>query len=171
VLKKYIKGRVAIFIDAANILYSQQTLGWQIDYEKLIDYFKTRTELVSAHFYSGTRSEKKNQTKFFKKMQSFGYTVTTKEVKWIKDNHGKILKGKGNLDIELALDMSSITPNYDTVILLSGDSDFAPLIQLVKRKKKKVIVISTKYHIAKELIDTCDKYINLKYLREFVERK
>jgi len=39
-LKKYTKGKVAVFIDAANILYSQQTLGWRIDYQKLRDYLQ-----------------------------------------------------------------------------------------------------------------------------------
>ena len=83
----------------------------------------------------------------------------------------KILKGKGNLDIELALDMTHMTDNYDTAILLSGDSDFAPVIKLVQSKGKKAIVISTKYHVAKELIEACNKYINLKYLKEAIERK
>lgn len=41
---KFTKGRVFGFIDATNILYSQKTLGWRIDYQKLRNYLKT--ELV-----------------------------------------------------------------------------------------------------------------------------
>ena len=37
------KKRVSLFVDAANILYSQQSLGWKIDYKKLIKYFKKKT--------------------------------------------------------------------------------------------------------------------------------
>jgi len=41
-IKKFIKGRAAVFIDAENILYSQQTLGWRIDYQRLRDYLKIK---------------------------------------------------------------------------------------------------------------------------------
>ena len=37
---QYTKGRVYVFVDAANILYSQQSLGWRVDYKKLLEYFK-----------------------------------------------------------------------------------------------------------------------------------
>lgn len=164
------KGKTAVFIDAANILYSQQTLGWEIDYKKLIEYFRQNTKLVVAFFYSGKISKNRKQEKFFRKMRSFGYNVKTKEVKWIKDRNNKVLKGKGNLDIELALDMSHLTHKYDTAVLLSGDSDFAPLLEFVKEHGKRTVVVSTKYHIAKELIAAADHYINLKNIRKFIER-
>lgn len=169
-IKKYVQGRVAVYIDAANILYSQQTLGWQVDYKKLIEYFETEINLVSANFYSGRISQKSAQNKFFAKMESFGYRITTKEVKWIKDRGNKVLKGKGNLDIELAIDMSQGVDSYDWAILFSGDSDFAPLVKFVQSRGKKVVVISTKYHISKELAEAADKYINLKKLKEFIAK-
>lgn len=169
-IKKYVKGRVAVFIDAANILYSQQTLKWNIDYKKLINYFKKNTKLVSAYFYSGKISKNNKQAKFFKKMQSFGYVVVTKEVKWIKDKNGKILKGKGNLDIELALDLTHSASSYETAILMSGDSDFETAISFVKNKGKRVIVMSARGHISKELIKAAYKYIPFETLRdEFIK--
>lgn len=170
-IEEYAKGRVAVFVDASNILYSQQTLNWKIDYKKLIDYFKKRTKLVSVSFYSGKVSENRKQEKFFKKIQSFGYKVVTKEVKWIKDKNGKILKGKGNLDIELALDLTHSADSYETVVLMSGDSDFEPAVSFVKNKGKKVIVISARGHISKELIRTAHKYIPFEKLKdEFMRR-
>ena len=170
-IKKHVTGRVAVFVDAANILYSQQTLGWEIDYAKLLNYLKSETEIVSANFYSGKISKNQKQVDFFNKMQSFGYQVITKEVKWIKDRGGKILKGKGNLDIELALDVAQAIESFDTLVLMSGDSDFAVLVDLVRSKNKKVVVISTKYHISKELIEKANKYINLKFLKDQIRRE
>lgn len=161
---------MAVFIDAANILYSQQTLGWEIDYEKLINYFKKNTRLISAHFYSGVVSKNIKQEKFFRKMRSFGYKVTTKEVKWIRDKNGKILKGKGNLDIELALDLTQDMTHYKTAVLISGDSDFEPAVRFIKRKGKKVLVVSSRGHIAKELIRAADKYIPLEALKTELKR-
>lgn len=169
-IKQYAKGRVAVFIDAANILYSQQTLKWNIDYKKLINYFKKNTKLVSAHFYSGKISKNNKQTGFFKKMQSFGYIVVTKEVKWIRDKNGKILKGKGNLDIELALDLTHSADSYETAILMSGDSDFETAISFVKNKGKRVIVMSARGHISRELIKSAYKYIPFEKLKdEFIK--
>lgn len=165
-IKQYAKGRVAVFIDAANILYSQQTLKWNIDYKKLINYFKKSTKLVSAYFYSGKISKNIKQAKFFKKMQSFGYVVITKEVKWIRDKNGKILKGKGNLDIELALDLTHSADSYETAILMSGDSDFEPAVSFVKKKGKRVIVISARGHVSRELIKSAHKYIPFEKLKD-----
>jgi len=88
------KKKVSLFIDAANILYSQQSLGWRIDYRKLKKYFEDKASLKKAFFYSGKISGNKKQDNFFKLMEKFGYLVKTKEVKWIKDHNGKILKGK-----------------------------------------------------------------------------
>ncbi|MCX7881568.1 MAG: NYN domain-containing protein, partial [Patescibacteria group bacterium] len=49
--KKHAKGKTAVFIDAANILYSQQSLGWEIDYKKLYQFFKKNCQLTIMNFY------------------------------------------------------------------------------------------------------------------------
>lgn len=164
------KKKVSVFIDAANILYSQQSLGWKIDYKKLIKYFKKKTNLVEAYFYSGKVTSNQKQSKFFELMEKFGYKVKTKEVKWIKDSKGKILKGKGNLDIELALDLTHTTSNYDIALIFSGDSDFAPAIDFIRNLGKRVIVISTRGHISKELIQTSNLYLSFDKLEKYIKR-
>jgi len=58
---------------------------------------------------------------------------------------------------------------FDTIILLSGDSDFAPIIRRIKERGKHVIVVSAKNHISRELISLADKYLNLKIIRERIE--
>lgn len=161
--------RVSVFIDAANILYSQHTLGWEIDYQKLLRYFKKNYLFQKAYFYSGKDSRNTKQEQFFSRMRRFGYNVVTKEVKWIRDKNGKILKGKGNLDIELALDFTHKAKEYDTAFLLSGDSDFAPAISFVQELKKKVVVISTRHHVARELIKTSNLFLPFDHLKkEFI---
>jgi len=98
-----------------------------------------------------------------------GFTLRTKPVKYIKSRKGMILKG--NLDVELTLDMSQLTNKYDCAILLSGDSDFEALVRFVRSKGKQVIVISSRWHIAKELIQAAHVYIPLEKLRKDWERK
>lgn len=167
-LKNYIKGSVAVFIDAANILYSQQTLGWNVDYKKLITYFQEEFNLVFIGFYYGMIRENQGQKRFFQMLKDRGYTLRTKPVKYIKTPKGTILKG--NLDIELAFDAITMKDKFDTCVLFSGDSDFETIIKYLRKHKKKVIVLSTKKHVAIELIRNCDKYVNLKKLKNLINR-
>lgn len=163
-ISKYIKGKVAVFIDAANILYSQQTLGWRIDYEKLRDYLESQAEISKIFYYTGKVGVFEKQIKFIKKLERLGFSVVSKEVKFIKINGGGLLP-KRNLDVELALDAFRFADDYDTVLLFSGDSDFGYLIDLLKEKGKRVLVLSTRGHISKELLERA-KYIDLRKLKK-----
>lgn len=87
-----------------------------------------------------------------------GFKLVVKEVKVIKLKNGKQLF-KGNCDVELTIDMIDLMPAYDTAILLSGDSDFAPLIKYIQKHGKKVITISTRNHISKEIIEAPNKFM------------
>lgn len=168
-LKQYIKGKVAVFIDAANILYSQQDLKWEIDYKKLAKYFQNNYNLKFLGFYYGMIRENEGQAKFFAMLKDRGFTVKTKPVKYIKTPKGTILKG--NLNIELAYDVLRLEKEFDTCLLFSGDSDFEIILKHLKKRKKQILVISTKGHVSIELIRNCNKYIDLKRLRGILERK
>lgn len=163
---QFIKGRVYVFIDAANILYSQQTLRWRVDYKKLKEYFEKECDLRAIYFYTGRVGENHKQNSFIRKLEQLGYIVKAKEVKRIKVSKSSY-EWKGNLDVELTIDVLGNINNFDTIILMSGDSDFAPLLDKVKAQHKRTLVISTKGHIAKELLDRA-KYINLKKLKNYI---
>lgn len=161
---KFVKGKVYVFIDAANILYSQQTLGWRIDYQKLKKYLEEECDLKGLYFYTGKIGKDHKQKRFLEKMISYGYQVKAKEVKMIKVAPN-IYEKKGDLDAELIIDALKNLDNFDTCILMSGDSDFAPLVDELKERGKWVIVMSTKHHISRELIERA-KYVNLKKLKD-----
>lgn len=161
--------KVAVFIDAANVIYSQRTLKWQIDFKKLVKVFKKSYKLDGVYFYFAYIKDDKKQQKFFNKLRGWGYKIRTKEVKIIRQANGALIK-KENLDVELTIDAIKNIRKYSMAILMSGDSDFHALIKYLQSKRKKVIVISSKGHVAKELIQSCDKYINFNDLRDFVER-
>lgn len=165
--KKHIKGKTAVFIDAANILYSQKTLGWKIDFLKLKKLFKKQTNLIGLFYFTGIVDKNQKQEGFLEKLRTYGYLVISKEVKFIKGEKNKTI-AKGNLDVELALDAYRLRRKYKTLILFSGDSDFAYLINLLKKEGKKVIVFSTRGHISKELLIRA-KYIDIRKLRKEIE--
>jgi len=169
-ISQFVKGKVYVFIDAANLENSVKSLGWWVDYKKLYDYFKKETDLVGIRHYC-PRLNDTRQDKFFTVIKHIGIKLITKPLKVI--TLADRLKGdlrKANFDVEIALDARELMPRYDTLVLFSGDSDFDYLIKFLRQDGKRVIVVSSKHHIAKELIVSCNKYIDLKKLRKFIER-
>jgi uncharacterized LabA/DUF88 family protein len=138
-------------------------LGWKISYEKLMKYFKKECGRKTKCFvYIATIPENEKQKKFLDLLDILGYVVRTKPIKVIKTKNRKEI-WKGNLDIELSLEMIDTIDSYETAILVSGDSDFAPVVDRLKRQGKQVLTMSSKGHIARELIIRT-KYIDFKKL-------
>lgn len=167
-LSGLVKGKVAVFIDAANMFYSQRTLKWHIDYKKLISYLKNNVNLVGIFYYTGLIGSLEKQQSFLKKLIYLGYTVTSKEVKFIKIPGASDIP-KGNLDVELSIDAYRMKNTFDTIILFSGDSDFAYLLDVLKQEGKNVIVVSMRGHVSKELLERA-KYIDLPKWRSVIEK-
>lgn len=167
-IERYIKGRVGIFIDESNLFHSQKSSSFLIDYNKLFWLLRDLDQFNKSIFlYTSFIKVNENQIKFINKLVDYGYIVHSKEVKEIKDLNGNIFK-KGNLDIELALDAFRFASIYDTLILFSGDSDFAYLLDLLRERGKNIIVVSSKKNVSRELLRR-GKFIDIKDLRYSIE--
>lgn len=164
---KYVQGRTAVFIDAANIHFSQKTLRWRVDYKRLLDYFKKHTNLCYIGFYGAVDPNNKAQNKFHDFLKAHGYVVRTKKIKLVSDWEGR--HHKGNIDVELTIDAVHLRDTYDSIVLLSGDGDFAALMVYLRKYRKRCISMSTKKHIARELVDQT-KYIDFRKIRNEIMR-
>lgn len=74
----------------------------------------------------------------------------------------KHYSGKNSADIKMvvdAMDLSYSKEHLDTFVLLSGDSDFSPLVSKLKENNKYVIGIGVKNSSSALLIDNCDEFI------------
>ncbi len=164
-------GRTLVVIDAANLEQSVKSMGWWVDYVKLYAFFKNKTTLVDIRYYAPHFNDAR-QNNFFTVLKKHGFTLITKPLKIIAEidkECGHIRKA--NFDVEITLDVVMCMDTYDTFILFSGDSDFNCLIKKVRCVGKKAVVISSRYHIARELIESCNRYLDLKKLRDEIERK
>lgn len=172
-ISKYAKNRVSMFIDASNIYYSQKRLKWQIDFRKLLNYLKSEIDLQEIYYYTARDLSFTKQTRFLNFLEMIGYKVRSKKIKFIKDKQRVVERDgfyKGNLDVELTIDVLESKEKYDTLILVSGDSDFEPLLQLMKMKyRKRCLVMATKHNISIELIK-CAKYININKLKQYIQK-
>ncbi|OIO45257.1 hypothetical protein COX24_02160 [bacterium (Candidatus Gribaldobacteria) CG23_combo_of_CG06-09_8_20_14_all_37_87_8] len=168
-LKEFIKGRVLVVIDAANLESAVKDLGWWIDYIKLKALFNADSLFEIRDYCVAHNTE--NQNNFFTFLKKNGYVLITKPLKIIQEQDiGKGKTRKANFDVEIAIDVFELQNNFDTLVLFSGDSDFDCLVRKMQERNKKVIIVSTKHHISRELIESGNKYIDLKELREFIER-
>lgn len=169
-INKFVKGKTAVFIDSANIYFSYKTLGWKVDFQKLLHYFKSNTDLFRISFYGTLNPDNKKERKFHDFLEIIGYVVKHKEIKFIKDKTDNVHRGhhKGNVDVDLIIDAVHFRDEYDSFVLLSGDSDFESLIRYLKVFKKYCIIISTKGHVSIELIRQA-KFIDFKKIRKKIE--
>lgn len=163
-------GKTTIFIDAANVIYSLHDLKWKVDYKKLKKYFDMHVKLDKIFFYNAYFDTDTGRKNLHDMLARKGFIVRSKLVKEIKKKDGGVLH-KANCDVELAMDIMSEYKNFDSAILMSGDSDFVPLVNLLKSHKKKVVVISTRGHIAHELIVSADEYYHFNQFRKDWELK
>ncbi|MET0605502.1 MAG: NYN domain-containing protein [Beijerinckiaceae bacterium] len=136
--------RIALFIDGANLYATTKTLGFDIDYRRLLAEFKTRGSLVRAHYYTALIEDQEYSSirPLVDWLDYNGYRVVTKPAKEFVDSMGR-RKVKGNMDIEIAVDALELSPFITNLVLFSGDGDFTPLVEAVQRKGVKVSVVST----------------------------
>jgi len=138
--------RIALFIDGANLYSTTKSLDFDIDYRKMLDLFKGKGRLICAKYYTAVL-----EYDDYSKIQPLidwldynGYQVVTKPAKEYTDRDGR-RKVKGNMDIELAVDILELADHVDHILLMSGDGDFRYLLNAVQRKGVRVTVISTSH--------------------------
>ena len=165
-------GRAAVFIDGANLFYTQRHLGWHIDFSRLMAFFMSSYASVQANYYvPASEPVSEENAAFTRVLTAHGYRITSKSVKKIVNKETGVIVMKGNLDVELVVDALISIDHYDTFILFSGDSDFLPLLRALKAKGKEVIVYSTQGLSARELLaEPGIAYGDIALLKERIEQ-
>lgn len=168
--------RVAVFIDGANLHYAARGLAFQVDFAALLDFFGQSTYLVRAYYYTAMlETEDYNPVRRLADWLGYnGYRVVSKPAKDQMDASGRRFI-KGNMDVDLAVDMMEIAPAVDHVVLFSGDGDFRRLIEAVQRKGVRVTVVSTLETqppmVADELRRQADEFIDLADIESRIARR
>ena len=136
--------RIALFIDGANLYATAKQLGFDMDYRRLLREFQSRGNLIRAFYFTTlVESEEYSSIRPLVDWLDYnGYRVITKAAKEFTDATGR-RRIKGNMDIELAIEMLELAVHLDQIYLFSGDGDFRPLVEAVQRKGVKVCVVST----------------------------
>ncbi len=163
--------KLAIFIDGSNLFATAKSLNFDIDYSRLRRYFADRSRLLRANYYTALieDAEYSPLRPLVDWLDYNGYTMITKPTKEFTDDRGE-KKIKGNMDMELAIDMMGMAEHADHIVLFSGDGDFRRLVESVQRKGVRVTVVSsTKTHpsmVADELRRQADSFIEISNMHE-----
>jgi uncharacterized LabA/DUF88 family protein len=161
--------RIALFIDGANLYATAKSLGFDIDYKRLLREFQGKGRLIRAFYYTALIEDQEYSSirPLIDWLDYNGYAVVTKPTKEFVDSLGR-RKVKGNMDIELAVDAMEMAEHIDHMVLFSGDGDFRSLVEAVQRRGVRVSVISTittqPPMIADELRRQADEFIDLIHL-------
>lgn len=167
--------KIALFIDGANLYAASRTLGFDIDYRKLLKAFQKRGYLLRAYYYTALIEDQEYSSirPLIDWLDYNGYKVVTKPAKEFTDSLGR-RKIKGNMDIELAIDAMEQSETVDHLVIFSGDGDFTTLVEALQRRGRKVSVVSTLSTqppmIADDLRRQADYFIDLVTLKAEIGR-
>jgi len=167
--------KIALFIDGANLYATAKSLGFDIDYKRLLLEFRSRGNLIRAFYYTAVIEDQEYSSirPLIDWLDYNGYSVVTKATKEFVDQTGR-RKVKGNMDIELAVDAMEMVEHVDHFVIFSGDGDFSHLVKALQRKGKKVTVASTLRTqppmISDDLRRQADHFLELSTLAETLGR-
>lgn len=167
--------RIAIFIDGANLYAAAKSLSFDIDYKRILKFCGEKGRLIRAFYYTALIEDQDYSPirPLVDWLDYNGYTMVTKPTKEYTDAYGR-RKVKGNMDIELAIDVMEMAPHVDHIVIFSGDGDFRRLVEAVQRKGVRVSVVSTVRSnppmIADELRRQADNFVELMDLAPLIAR-
>jgi uncharacterized LabA/DUF88 family protein len=168
--------RIALFIDGSNLFAAAKTLDFDIDYKRMLKFFSNQGHLIRAYYFTALIEEQDYSPirPLVDWLDYNGYTMITKPAKEFTDEDGQ-KRIKGNMDIELAVDLMDMAKSIDHAVIFSGDGDFRRLIEDVQNKGLRVSVVSTLNSkppmIADELRRQADFFIDLSDIRGQIERQ
>ena len=167
--------RIALFIDGSNLYATAKTLGFDIDYKKLLKEFQGRGRLIRAYYFTALIEDQEYSSirPLIDWLDYNGFSVVTKPTKEFIDSLGR-RRIKGNMDIELAVRAMEMAEHLDHVVLFSGDGDFRSLVEALQRRGVRVSVVSSLTTqppmAADELRRQADEFIDLAQLISRVGR-
>ena len=178
--------RRVLAVDGHGMFYAQQKVGWFFDPRRLLALAAEGegVELSSAFWYAGLK-DPSDQRPFRDALTGLGYTVRTKPLRelpgsggggggtgggWGADGEPQRHFTRANLDVELAIDLMAVADRVDEVWLLSGSRDLERLVEVLRARGLRIVLISTEGMVARELRNAADRFIDLASLRARLEK-
>ncbi|MFB6236321.1 MAG: NYN domain-containing protein [Halopenitus sp.] len=148
--------RVAVLADSQNLYHSAQSMYSQnIDYSALLEKAVQDRNLTRAIAYV-IRADSPEEESFFEALRDIGFETKIKEIKTFPDG-----TKKADWDLGMSLDAVTLANHVDTVVLCTGDGDFARLCSHLRHEGVRVEAMGFESSTADELVEAADTFIDL----------
>ena len=116
--------RIGVFVDVQNMYYSAKNLySAKVNFSQILKTGVNGRSLIRAIAYV-IKADIKEEQNFFGALENFGYEIRAKDLQTFVGG-----AKKGDWDIGIAMDTIELAPKLDTIVLVSGDGDFVPLVR------------------------------------------
>ncbi|OHA15608.1 MAG: hypothetical protein A3B08_03440 [Candidatus Taylorbacteria bacterium RIFCSPLOWO2_01_FULL_43_44] len=163
------KPTLGVFYDNSNLFYAQKKAGWKLSLGALHEELSVAFNVKFLKFYTAIPREgddsRENTLKYLDSVKSF-VSLVTKPLKYIKARKvldGKIVdlvEKKGDMDVDIALDVTKTIDDVDALLIVSGDSDLLPLKNYSVAKNKKIAFAGFENNMAWELRQILHIYLD-----------
>ncbi|MBI3033862.1 NYN domain-containing protein [Candidatus Woesearchaeota archaeon] len=156
--------RVGVFVDVQNLYYSAKNLyNTKVNFREILKAAVGGRKLIRAIAYV-IKADVKDESNFFEALENIGYEVKSKDL--------QIFIGgakKGDWDIGIAMDAIELAPRLDTIVIISGDGDFLPLLQHLRRALGcRVEVMAFGKTASKKLVEEADSFVDFDQGKRFL---
>ena len=149
--------RIGVFVDVQNMYYSAKNLyGAKVNFAQILKESIRGRSLIRAIAYV-IKADIKEEQNFFDALEKIGFEVKAKDL--------QIFPGgakKGDWDIGLAMDTIELAPKLDTIVIVSGDGDYVPLVHHLRHALGcRIEAIAFGKSSSALLVEECDSFIDL----------
>lgn len=179
----YLRAKFAVtkvFYYAGVDVETYKEEGKKLNLGKLVKFYENEMLSVKGEVSAGikrTEEEKVlleahlNRAMFYRDLEKFGYDLRIKPTKVFVSTEG-ITTTKANCDVDLTFDMMRYMSQYNEAIVMSGDGDFAPIVEYLKAKKKKITILARAERTAREIKELAGvNFVDFKSIRKEIESK
>ncbi len=156
--------RVGVFVDVQNLYYSAKNIyNAKINFKELLKIAVSGRELIRAMAYV-IKADVLAEKTFFDALEQIGFEIKSKDLQVFFGGFKK-----GDWDVGIAMDAIELGPKLDTVVLVSGDGDYLPLVEHLQRAVGcRVEVIAFGKSTSSKLIEGADSFTDLDQRTRFI---
>ena len=153
---KHANQRVGIFLDVQNLYHSAKNLyNARVNFEAVIKNALSDRTLVRAVAYV-IKTESGEEDAFLEALVNMGIETKSKDLQIFSDN-----AKKADWDVGLAIDMVALAAKLDVIVLVSGDGDFVPALEFIKKYGCQIEVVAFGKTCSQRLKETADDFVDL----------
>lgn len=159
--------RVGVFVDVQNLYYSAKSLyNAKVNFKEILKQAVVGRKLIRAFAYV-IKADVKDESNFFEALENIGFEVRAKDLQIFYGGHKK-----GDWDVGIAMDIVKLAPKLDTIVIVSGDGDYVPLVQHAQSVGCRVEAIAFGKSSSSKLREAADEFVDLeKQPKRFLIRK